>query len=171
MKECPPHRLAELAVPFLHSAAYLDAQPTSQVLTWLEGVLNAVLKNLSTLSQLPDAVRIIFEYDALKAVQELELSPTPNAPAVLGAFIPKALSQPELSYERFRAITKEVQAETGNRGKDLFHPIRVAITGAVSGPELEKLIPIFEAGSKLPLAQHVKSIAERLREFAAAAKL
>jgi glutamyl-tRNA synthetase/nondiscriminating glutamyl-tRNA synthetase len=90
---------------------------------------------------------------------------------VLSAFIPKVLAQSELSYERFRTVTKEVQKETGNKGRDLFHPIRIAITGAVSGPELEKLIPIFEAGAKLPLARHVKSIAERLREFAGAAKL
>jgi glutamyl-tRNA synthetase/nondiscriminating glutamyl-tRNA synthetase len=66
-----------------------------------------------------------------------------------------------------------VQRETGKKGKDLFHPIRVALTGAVSGPELEKLIPIFEEGAKLslPLARRVKSVAERLREFAEAAKL
>ncbi|MBZ5545558.1 MAG: hypothetical protein LAO07_18085, partial [Acidobacteriia bacterium] len=34
-----------------------------------------------------------------------------------------------------------------------------------------KLIPIFEEGSKLPLARHVKSVSERLREFAVAAHL
>jgi hypothetical protein len=47
----------------------------------------------------------------------------------------------------------------------------VALTGAVSGPELEKLIPIFEEGAKLPLARPVKRVAQRLREFAAAARL
>jgi len=47
----------------------------------------------------------------------------------------------------------------------------VALTGAASGPELEKLIPIFEEGAKLRLAGAVKSCAERLREFAEAAKL
>ena len=70
-----------------------------------------------------------------------------------------------------REVTKAVQKETGKKGKDLFHPIRVALTGAVSGPELEKLIPIFEEGSKLPLARHVKSVKERLSDFAVAAKL
>jgi hypothetical protein len=47
----------------------------------------------------------------------------------------------------------------------------VAVTGAASGPELEKLVPLYETGSKLPLAHHVKSVAERLREFAEAAGL
>lgn len=170
MKECAPHRLAELAVPFLEEAAYLDAHPSPDVLAWLERVLDAVLKNLSSLNQLPGAVRIIFEYDAKKAGQELELSVTAGARMVLSAFIPKVLAQSDLSYGRFRAVTRDVQNETGRKGRDLFHPIRVAITGAVSGPELEKLIPIFEEGSKLPLARHVKSVAERLREFGEAAQ-
>ena len=77
----------------------------------------------------------------------------------------------QFTYERFREITKAVQKETGKKGKELFHPIRVALTGAVSGPELEKLIPIFEEGAKLALPRPVKSCAQRLREFAAAAKL
>jgi glutamyl-tRNA synthetase/nondiscriminating glutamyl-tRNA synthetase len=171
MKECPPRRLAELAAPFLEKVGYLDAHPGPEVLAWLERVLDAVLKNISSLEQLPGAVHVIFEYDARKAGQELELSPTAGARAVLNALIPKVLAQSELSYERFRALAKEVQNETGQKGKNLFHPIRVALTGAVSGPELEKLIPIFEAGAKLPLARHVKSVAERLGEFAEAAKL
>ena len=170
MKECPPRRLAELAVPFLCSVGLVDGHPTAEVLAWLEGVLDAVLKNINALRELPDAVRFIFEYDAGKAVRELECS-APRARAVLRAFIPKAVALTELSYEQFRALTKEVQNETGYKGRDLFHPIRVALTGAASGPELEKLIPIFEAGAKLPLPRHVKSVAERLREFAAAAEL
>jgi glutamyl-tRNA synthetase/nondiscriminating glutamyl-tRNA synthetase len=171
MKECPRGRLAGLAAPFLHSAGFVDEHPTAEVLAWLERLLDAMLKNINALRELPDAVRMVFEYDAGKAVQNLDLGPTASARIVLSAFIPKALAQTELSYDRFRALTKEVQNETGNKGQDLFHPIRVALTGRASGPELEKLIPIFEEGAKLPLARHVKSVAERLREFAAAAGL
>ena len=90
---------------------------------------------------------------------------------VLAAFIPKVLAEGSLTYERFREIAKSVQKETGKKGKDLFHPIRVAVTGAVSGPELEKLIPIFEEGAKLTLAHPVKSTSQRLQEFAEAAGL
>jgi nondiscriminating glutamyl-tRNA synthetase len=144
------------------------------VLSWVEHLLDAVLKNLDQLSQLPDAVRLIFEYDAAQTVAAEETrhaAEDAGAREVLKAFIPKVLAESEVTYERFRALTKEVQKETGKKGKDLFHPIRVAVTGAVSGPELEKLIPIFEEGSKLKLARHVKSTAERLGEFAEAASL
>ncbi len=85
---------------------------------------------------------------------------------VLKAFIPLVCAEANLTYERFREIAKAVQQQSGTKGRELFHPIRVAVTGAVSGPELEKLIPIFEEGAKLSLARPVKSTAQRLREFA-----
>jgi nondiscriminating glutamyl-tRNA synthetase len=174
MKESPPRRLVELSIPFLVGAGYL-AQPVSDAaLGWLERVLDAVLKNLDRLDQLPEAVRIIFVYDASSITQEettRHVVEDAGSRAVLAAFIPKALAAGELDYPRFREIAKSVQKETGKKGKDLFHPIRVALTGAVSGPELEKLIPIFEQGAKLNLARPVKGVAQRLREFAAAAGL
>ena len=137
-------------------------------------MIDALPQHLDTLNQLPVAVKLIFEYDAATVVSSEEtrhVVEDPGAREVLKSFIPKVLAESELSYPQFREITKAVQKETGKKGKDLFHPIRVALTGAVSGPELEKLIPIFEEGSKLPLAKHVKSVSERLREFGVAAQL
>jgi len=174
MKESAPRRLAELSVPFLVQAGYLAEPVDDPTLAWLERVLDAALKNLDMLSQLPAAVRLIFEYDAASVVSGEETRHVVQdavAREVLRAFIPKVLEVPELTYERFREVAKAVQKETGKKGKELFHPIRVALTGAVSGPELEKLIPIFEEGAKLPLARHVKSVSERLRKFAATAEL
>src|SRR5579864_3120896 len=117
--------------------------------------------------------RIVFDYDATRTVRAEEtrdVAEDAGSHDVFQAFIPKVLALNEsLTYEKFREIAKSVQKETGKKGKDLFHPIRVALTGAVSGPELEKLIPIFEEGAKLALARPVKSCAERLREFAPAA--
>lgn len=174
LKESPPARLAELGLPFLARAGYLTEPANPALLHWIENVINAVLKNLDTLSQLPDATRLIFNYDAASAIQGEETRHVVEEAAsreVLAAFIPKVLVEGEITYERFREIAKIVQKETGKKGKDLFHPIRVALTGAVSGPELEKLIPIFEEGAKLTLAHPIKNTAARLREFTAAAGL
>jgi len=174
MKASPPRRLAELSVPFLVRAGYVAEPVDAATLAWLDRVVDAVLKNLDHLSQLPAVVRLIFEYDAASVVRGEQTRHAVEEAAsreVLAAFMPKVLATSDLTYERFREIAKSVQKETGKKGKELFHPIRVALTGAVSGPELEKLIPIFEEGAKLPLARPVKSVAQRLREFATAARL
>src|SRR5207253_9189709 len=39
--------------------------------------------------------------------------------------------------------TKAVSAETGARGRGLFHPLRLALTGLEHGPELKKLLPLI----------------------------
>lgn len=40
-------------------------------------------------------------------------------------------------------FTKAVQAATGKKGRDLFHPLRLALTGLDHGPELKKLLPLM----------------------------
>lgn len=39
--------------------------------------------------------------------------------------------------------TKAVTAATGAKGRDLFHPLRLALTGEEHGPELKKLLPLI----------------------------
>lgn len=39
--------------------------------------------------------------------------------------------------------TKSIAAETGKKGKALFHPLRLALTGLDHGPELKKLLPLI----------------------------
>ena len=73
-----------------------------------------------------------------------------------------------MTPERFKAIVNEVKEKTGAKGKELFHPIRIVITGSHSGPEFDKLIPILEGGSVLDLPTHVLSIRERVDAFRAA---
>ena len=58
-----------------------------------------------------------------------------------------------------------VKEESGAKGKDLFHPVRIMLTGSHSGPEFDKLIPILEEGSQLSLPRHVESVKERVEAF------
>jgi glutamyl-tRNA synthetase len=41
------------------------------------------------------------------------------------------------------AWTKAVASETGAKGRGLFHPLRLALTGLEHGPELKKLLPLI----------------------------
>jgi glutamyl-tRNA synthetase len=44
------------------------------------------------------------------------------------------------SAEPWRALTEEVKNLTGKKGRELFHPLRVALTGRESGPEMAGLV-------------------------------
>jgi glutamyl-tRNA synthetase len=47
------------------------------------------------------------------------------------------------SEETWGAWTKAVGAATGAKGRALFHPLRLALTGLDHGPELKKLLPLI----------------------------
>ena len=70
----------------------------------------------------------------------------------------------------WKEMVATAKAQTGQKGKQLFHPIRVALTGSDSGPELDKLLPIFENGSRLSLPTPVLSCRQRAAAFADAMK-
>ena len=152
---------------------YLKTEEVEKVNGITDAMLGIYLDSKGR-TRFEDLARLVFAYDALGVAQGAETRDVAEGEvsrAILKAFIPKITGDAGLTYEQFRQAAKSVQQETGKKGRELFHPIRVAVTGAVSGPELEKLIPIFEEGAKLSLAHPVKSTAQRLREFAAAAGL
>jgi len=43
----------------------------------------------------------------------------------------------------WKAWTDRVKEETGRKGKSLFMPLRLALTGLSSGPELAELLPLL----------------------------
>lgn len=121
-----------------------------------------------------EIARIVFDYDArtiLSDEKTCDIAKDPIAREILKSFVPKVLMEPELKFERFQEIMKSVERETGKKGRALFHPVRVALTGKDSGPELKLLIPILETGAQLLLKRPVKSCVERLLEFRTAADL
>jgi hypothetical protein len=57
------------------------------------------------------------------------------------------------------------------KGKALFHPIRVALTGSDGGPELDLAVPAIDRGEALPPSASVRKIIgckERAQLFAKA---
>lgn len=50
----------------------------------------------------------------------------------------------EINEETWGLWTKAIAAETGRKGKQLFMPLRMALTGKSSGPELKALLPLLD---------------------------
>ena len=68
-------------------------------------------------------------------------------------------------------MAARVKAGTGQNGKALFHPIRIALTGEPDGPELDLIVPAIERGAELPADSGVAPIVgcrERAAAFLAA---
>lgn len=48
-----------------------------------------------------------------------------------------------VTEETFAEWTSVLKSETGRKGKELFHPLRLALTGREHGPELKMLLPVL----------------------------
>jgi len=185
IKHSSPERIEKLALAYytrmisqglaqkFEGPASTDYPWPPEVVDWFAKITQLLAPSVDRLDQLPDRASSIFNYDAkaaLAAPDNAEVLAWPNTDAVLTRFLSKILEdesahENKLTSERFKTIVNEVKAETGAKGKELFHPIRIVVTGSHSGPEFDKLIPILEEGSRLPLPRHVLSVKERAEEF------
>jgi nondiscriminating glutamyl-tRNA synthetase len=169
MKECGRSRLLTLAIPFLQQSGQV-AKVDEAVRGWTGQLLEAVLSGLDHLSQMPVKVAFVFDFDPETALQSeavQQVLAESRAKEVIQVFS-EELSKPGREVLRdWKEIMALVKDRTRQRGKQLFHPIRVALTGSDSGPELDKLLPIFEVGSRLALPKKVLSTRERANAFAA----
>ena len=169
IRKSPPERIEKLAEPYFIKAGVLPENPDERTRAWFAKVITLLVPSINKLDELPERARLIFHVDAhgaLASPDNTEVLSGAKANEVLAAFseLAEADTSP-MTPERFKAIMNEVKAKTGTKGKDLFHPVRIVFTGSHSGPEFDKLIPILEEGSRLPLPVHVMNTQERITAF------
>jgi len=133
-------RITQLAIPFLKEKGY-DVSNFQKV----KIIVEAVRTHLEYLAQIVEHVDIFYaddiEIEDGEAKEFLKLDTTK---LVFEKFIHKLQNlDSEIDREKFKVIAKEVQNETGIKGKNLFMPIRIALTGKTHGPELPLLVEYF----------------------------
>ncbi|MGH9567927.1 MAG: glutamate--tRNA ligase, partial [Candidatus Angelobacter sp.] len=170
LKQSPPERLHELAGEFLQRAGLLPAGMNGNLTAWSDRLIDLLVPYVDRLEQLPERAGIIFITDARAALaqpENAELFAAKKGGLVVRDFAQRTATDSPLTPERFKAVMNEIKAETGVKGKDLFHPVRIALIGSHSGPDFDRLIPVIEDGSKLTLPVPVKSVNQRVQEFLA----
>ncbi len=137
IKHAPLERVVEMAKPFLEAAGRLDERAEKFV-----EMYQPQMKSAEEIVPLTD---LFFgempEWDeAEKEMMSLETSPV-----VVAAFKEKLAAIPEADFtsENIYPLFKQVQKETGVKGKNLWMPIRIASTGSMHGPELHNAIALL----------------------------
>ncbi len=171
LRAADPERIADLAWPHFTIAGFMPPTEAASpaVGAWFGQLLALFLPAVNQLDELPGKAGLVFQFDAAAARANEEnaaILTTDSAQKVLAAFSTRVLAHAgAVTPDQFKTWMNEVKAETGAKGKDLFHPIRIALTGSHSGPEFDKLIPLVEEGSRLDLLVHILSVRERMEQF------
>ncbi len=174
LKLAEPARVTDLAYPYFVDAGLLPSESTTATKDWFAKLLALFIPAIDRLEQLPEKTRFVFRQDVATAKSDpenAELLASESSQKVLTALATRvqAASAP-VTAEQFKAWMNEIKTETGVKGKELFHPVRIALTGSHSGPEFDKLIPLIEEGSTLALPEHIPSVRERVTNFVAETK-
>lgn len=144
-------KLTDLAMPFIEKAGV----PVKDR-AWAEKAIEVVRPYAQTLAQLPEKMKILLgdtvaiEADAQTVVNEPTYKPV--AAALKNAFAEHVAAKGDaITGEEFAKIQDAAKNATGAKGKGLFMPMRVALTGQAHGPDLKLIVPLL--GARLALAR------------------
>jgi glutamyl-tRNA synthetase len=174
LKRADVARLVALALPHLKRAEFVRAdRVTEQAQAFLAHAMPIASRAIDRLDQAPARLRLLFVYEPQLVFSSAEVCAelaAPGARAVVEALAHDLETAPRLiGRDAFRAAAERVKQRTGQKGKALFHPIRLALTAASDGPELDLLVPAIDRGADLPGDSGLAPIMgcrERARAFA-----
>jgi len=156
-------RLAPAFHRRLADAGLLPAQLPPEAQPWLADLSDLLKKYVSHDAEVPPHAAPVF-YDGAAPVDDSarEVMSAETARSVVAALVEEASQSPPVDLESWQAMKKKVRDAAGVKGKGLFQPLRVAITGASSGPELDRLVVLVEQGHRL-FPGAILPVAERAR--------
>ncbi|NOT33796.1 MAG: glutamate--tRNA ligase [Candidatus Eisenbacteria bacterium] len=125
------------------SRAFLPASANQLEPPALERMLEVVRGNLHTLTDLPVALAPFLDDAPPIAEDAAEALRSERAAPVLAAVANEVRLLAEWNAEGFRSAVTAAGKAVGAKGRELFQPVRAALTGQTHGPELPQLAELL----------------------------
>jgi glutamyl-tRNA synthetase len=165
LKLCAPERLATLVEPYMRRHHFVIDELSGEARSWLEWVLPGIASSVDRLEQLPERLGSVFKW-------AVTLEPQPEDKLIAPVLADELLATPRMmDRETFRAVAARIKQRTGLKGKSLFHPIRVLLTGAAEGPELDLIVPAIDRAADLQANSGLRPVLGCRERAAAAAEI
>jgi glutamyl-tRNA synthetase len=133
-------QLSKLLIPYLQKSGIRIDQTNPQ---WLDQISGILKDNLVVLSQVEQYLGIFFDEkfffeDGAKTVLQ-----DPRNRETLGSVLRFLEDSTDIRSDEQEPLLSQFEKKTGRKGKDLYAPLRAAITGKTRGPELVKTLPLL----------------------------
>ena len=140
MKQLDRKTMAEMALPYLIEAGLVEENPTAEKQAWVEELVSLYQPQMSYAKEIVELSSLFFNDTLSFDESAKEVLSDEQVPEVLEAFKTQLKELEEFDVPTIKKAIKAVQKETGAKGKKLFMPIRVAVSGQMHGPELAETI-------------------------------
>jgi hypothetical protein len=120
---------------------------------------------------LAELLRLVFEYDAAQAIARTEAHAVMTRYAardVIRLLARLVLDGGPCTTERFREIVTTLKEALDLRGREVLHPLRLALVGRAGQGDLDRVILLVDAAAGIGFAGNVKTVRERMIEFCSA---
>jgi hypothetical protein len=158
-------------VEILREQSWLVADATPAQFAWCERAAALLSPQVTERRSLADLLHPVFHYNAQELLAKVE------AHAVLSRYAARdvlrhlallLLDGTPLTSERFKEVVTALKDRVGIGSREIFHPIRLALTGRAGEGELDRVILLLDDAAAASFAIPVKSARERILEFCAA---
>lgn len=137
-----PQKFDWLNAQYIHAMSAAELRPLVAPFfdrPWLEEGIDVVKTSVHRLAQFREALRFVIDYApqqvdrafAEKVRDEFRTNGTPT------------------NADQYQAMVEHLKASTGLKGKGLFQPLRLMVTGMDHGPELVRAIPLLQRASEM----------------------
>lgn len=148
--------IKDLAIPYLLEKGFVDTDFVKSNNDWMLMLIDTVKESLSTVSEISEKVEFIFQ-DELNIEEEVyqEFLNDENSKVLMRAIIKELSFIEEVDMDYAKTFMKTIQKNTGIKGKNLFMPVRVALTGSTHGPELVNVLFLLGKDKMIKRANNI----------------
>jgi hypothetical protein len=155
----------------LRERGWVAGEPSLEQCAWCERAASMLGGHATDRAALADLLGLVFHYEAREIISRIESHVVLSRYAardVLRQVALLLLDGAALTSERFKEIVTGLKDGMELRGRELFHPIRLALAGRAGEGELDRVILLLDEAAELSFAVSVKSARARIVEFCSA---
>lgn len=136
IKKASLERVVELAIPHLEKAGRIRTPLDEEQKAWVTRLVALYQEQMEYAAEIVELSDLFFQDEINYSEQARQVLAEEQVPAVLKAFLEQVQQSGSFEPDDIKKMFKQVQKETGYKGKKLFMPVRVAVTGLEHGPDL-----------------------------------
>jgi nondiscriminating glutamyl-tRNA synthetase len=151
-------------VEFLRARGLAELSPAQEA--WCDRAAFLLGPQVADRDGLADLLRLVFEFDAARVLNDVEahnVMARYAARDVIRMLARLVLDGGACTPERFSEIVTALKAELDIRGRELFHPVRLALAGRSGEGDLDRVILLIDAAWEAGFA--VKTVRQRMVDF------
>ncbi len=138
---------------------------------WLEEAAALLGPHAADRKALGDLLDLVFHYDAQEVLGQSDTHAVlarEGARDVIRELAHLVLEGQGIDSDRFKELVDALKQKLPARGRELFHPIRLALAGRAGDGGLDRVILLLDRAANLPFLVQAKSARQRILEFCAA---